>query len=375
MPTRRTSLPKKRWAFLAYIAGDNDLSDSGLTDIEEMTKAGGSGRVHAGVQIDTEGEHDGSIRYEITEPDETGVSHRKVIQRLPESDSGAPETLLRFLRWGFQRYPADHRLVVVWNHGAGFRTTRARLKDIAYDDYGTSLDIPELERTLAKAGVSRQNRVTILGLDACLMNMVEIVHHLRHRVEFVVGSEQTEPFAGWPYDKVLEDMNRGPNARALAIKIVRRYISSYRAEGEEDVTQSAVVTGATDDIVMAMGRLGRALAANDGEWHAKIRSARTEVQSYEDYPDYVDLVDLAGLLRRKISNANIKSLCRSVIETTSTAVIANGRYGRGVSGSNGLSVWFPADRTTYVNFRRKYLALDASARHPGWVELLDTYHA
>lgn len=376
MPPRRKSLSRKSWAFLAYIAGDNNLSDNGLVDIEEMTHAGASPRVHAGVQIDTEGEHDGSIRYEITEPDSTGVAHRTVIERLPESDSGAPDTLVRFLKWGFQRYPADNRLVVVWNHGAGFRTSRrARLKDIAFDDYGSSLDIPELERALRRAGATPQNRVTILGFDACLMNMVEIVHHLRSRVELVVGSEQTEPLDGWPYDKVLADMKRGGAPRQIAAKIVRRYISAYRSEGEEDVTQSAVVASATDNIVMAMGRLGRALAQNDAAWHSRVRAVRTAVQSYEDYPDYVDLVDLVGLLRRKIGDANVKALARAVATAASAAVIANGRYGRGVRGSHGLSVWFPAERTTYVNFRGKYLALDASQRHPGWVELLDAYHA
>ena len=33
---RRTSLPEKPWAMLAYIAGDNNLSDAGLEDIQEM---------------------------------------------------------------------------------------------------------------------------------------------------------------------------------------------------------------------------------------------------------------------------------------------------------------------------------------------------
>ena len=90
----------KNWSLLVYIAGDNNLSDAGLVDIEEMCREGASGSVHVGVQIDTAGEHDGSIRYEVSEPDWTGKSHRIVIERLPESDSGAPATLLSFLKWG-----------------------------------------------------------------------------------------------------------------------------------------------------------------------------------------------------------------------------------------------------------------------------------
>ena len=372
---RRTSLPRKNWAFLAYIAGDNNLSDAGLADIDEMADVGSSPQVHAGVQIDTEGEHDGSVRYEITEPDATGTAHRTTIERLPESDSGAPETLRAFLKWGFDRYPADNRLVVVWNHGAGFRTHRLRVKDIAFDDYGTSLDIPELAGTLRKAGARPSNRIAILGFDACLMNMVEIVHHLRKRVEFVVGSEQTEPNDGWPYDKVLADMRRGGAPAQISRKIVDRYIRSYRSTGEQDVTQSAVRTDATDAVVVALGKLGRRLAQNIGTWGSALRSVRTRVQTYEEYTDYADLVDLAGLVSRKIRDDEVKALTRGVVAASNAAVVANGRYGRGVRRSNGLSVWFPADRPTYINFRAKYQALDCTRRHRGWVEFLDAYHS
>jgi hypothetical protein len=59
--------------------------------------------VHAAVQIDTYGEHDGSIRYEISERDWQGEAHRGVvIQRLKESDSGNPRVLRNFTRLGIR---------------------------------------------------------------------------------------------------------------------------------------------------------------------------------------------------------------------------------------------------------------------------------
>ncbi|HLP13390.1 MAG TPA: hypothetical protein VK177_15740, partial [Flavobacteriales bacterium] len=59
---------KRHWSLLAYIAGDNDLSNEGLSDITEMCAEGSSPTMHVGVQIDTEGDFDGVVRYEITEP-------------------------------------------------------------------------------------------------------------------------------------------------------------------------------------------------------------------------------------------------------------------------------------------------------------------
>ena len=78
---------KKNWGFLVYIAGDNNLSDAGLEDIRELCQVGATPQTHVGVEIDTYGEHTGSIRYEISEKDYSGQAHRIVIDRLAEKDS------------------------------------------------------------------------------------------------------------------------------------------------------------------------------------------------------------------------------------------------------------------------------------------------
>ena len=83
----RRGPPRKPWSLLVYIAGDNNLSDLGLQDIQEMCDVGASSRTHVAVEIDTVGEHTGSIRYEIGEPDWSGYAHRQVIERLPGTAS------------------------------------------------------------------------------------------------------------------------------------------------------------------------------------------------------------------------------------------------------------------------------------------------
>ena len=183
----------RRWTLLVYIAADNDLSEAGLKDITEMCQAGSSSELHVGVEIDTYGEHTGSIRYEITEPDYQGVAHRTVIERLSEKNTGDPAVLESFLKWGLERYPAQNRLLVVGGHGVGFRSP---VRDIAYDDFGTSLNMTEMEGALEGAGINSTNRLQILGFDACLMNMLEIAHHFADQADIVVGSQHTEPGDG-----------------------------------------------------------------------------------------------------------------------------------------------------------------------------------
>jgi len=361
---------KKQWGFLAYIAGDNDLSDAGLEDVRELCEEGASDQVHVGVEIDTYGEYTGSIRYEITELDWTGVGHRTVIERLKDKDTGDPETLRSFLNWGLGRYPADNYIVVVWGHGTGFRSVR---RDIGYDDFGSSLDMPEIEDVLKRSGIGPRNKIAILGFDSCLMNMLEIANHFRNRVEILVGSQQTEPGDGWPYDRVLNAMKKTANATDMSKKIVREYINDYKKRGIFNVTHSAVDIGQTDRAIKALGRLGDLLARNMDTYRNELKRIRMVSQTFE-MADYVDLIHLAELISKRIDKESIRNAAEKVKEATSSCILEPGKLGYAVKDANGLSVWFPAYQTLYYDYRSKYLTLRCNARGSGWVRFLDAYH-
>lgn len=370
-PKKSGKSPKKDWAVLAYIAGDNNLSDAGLEDIEEMCLEGSSERVHVGVEIDTYGEHTGSIRYEISEPDWTGNAHRTVIERLPEKNTGDPETLLEFLKWGFNRYLAGDYLLVVWNHGAGFRSIR---RDIGYDDFGSSLDMPEIENVFRRAGINPGKKISILGFDACLMNMLEIAHHFRDQVKYLVGSQQTEPGDGWPYEEVLGAAKASSSAEALAKRIVEVYIKDYKDRGVWNVTQSAIDVAKTEPAAKALGDLGNELAARLPSLRAKLQDIRMNIQMFQ-MADYVDLIHLAESIASGIPDATVVAAANAAINATRQCVLVSDALGGSVARANGLSVWFPSTQTLHFNYRAKYLELKCSSQYPGWVRFLDSYHA
>ncbi len=371
--TTNNTLPQrvtKKWNLLIYIAGDNNLSDAGIADIEEMCLEGSSADVHVGVEIDTYGEHTGSIRYEITEPDWTGEAHREVIERLSEKDTGDPLTLQDFIEWGYKRYDAENRLLVVWNHGAGFRAPR---RDIAYDDYGSSLNMPEIETALERAGINNNNRLQIMGFDACLMNMLEIAHHFHSQVDFIVGSQQSEPGDGWPYDKVLKQAKTAQNPEELAKGIVSEYINSYKETGVSDVTQSAISTILSKDAITALDELGNNLISHFDTIKNELKSIRMKSQEFS-MADYVDLIHVASLILNNIDVQIIKESAQKVIDTTKLCIVGNSNYGTTVSNANGLSIWFPADQSTYSNNRGIYMSLKCNATDFGWRKFLDLYH-
>jgi hypothetical protein len=375
-PRKSTTKPKrgpktKRWSVLAYIAGDNNLSDAGLEDIVELCQVGASDEVHVAVEIDTYGEHTGSLRYEITEPDWTGQAYRTVIKRLAEKDTGDPDTLRSFLDWCLNRYPAKDRLVVVWNHGAGFRSIR---RDIGYDDFGSSLDMPEIEDALTRAGIGPDNKISILGFDACLMNMIEIAHHFKDQVELLVGSQQTEPGDGWPYDAVLRAAKSGPTRLELAKQIVNLYIKSYKNIGVFDVTQSAIDCSKTEPALKALSDLGDILVKRFAGYRREMRRIRLIGQCFE-MADYVDLIHLADLFSKYIPDSGIKKASKAVIKATSACIVASERLGETVTDAHGVSVWFPGYDELYYNYRSKYMALKFAKQYQGWIHFLDAYHS
>lgn len=369
--SKRQGPKKKRWGLLAYIAGDNNLSNAGLEDIVELCAVGASEGVHVGVEIDTYGEHTGSLRYQITEPDWEGQAHRTVIERLPEKDTGDPETLRSFLSWGFERFPADNHLVVVWNHGAGFRSVR---RDIGYDDFGSSLDMPEIEDAFHRAGIGPKNKIAVLGFDACLMNMVEIAHHFKDQVQFIVGSQQTEPGDGWPYDEVLKLANQGPSTSDLAKKIVKAYIKSYDAKGVFNVTQSAIDCAKTEPVIKALSDLGHLLVERIDGYRREIQLTRLHAQTFE-MADYVDLINLTTLLSKTVPDGGIAGAAKAVAGAARACILSSETLGHSVARSHGLSAWFPAHRRLYTDYRAKYMSLRFAEAYPGWIGFLDAYHS
>jgi hypothetical protein len=247
-------------------------------------------------------------------------------------------------------------------------------RDIAYDDFGSSLDMPEIENALRKAGVGSDNKIAVLGFDACLMNMIEIAHHFSPQVDYLVGSQQTEPGDGWPYDKVLAEVKLVPRKEELARRIVEVYIKSYKALGMFNVTQSAIDCGKTGAVVEALSNLGTLLVECLAVYRKEVRMVRLRSQTFE-MADYVDLIHMADLFAEHLPDTKVKAAGEAVAKAARASILASESLGDTVREANGLSVWFPAYDRLYYNYRAKYLSLKFAKRHGGWIKFLDAYHS
>ena len=395
------------WSVLAYLAGDNNLEDSLLEDLREMERVGSRpGSVEILAQLDRPR---GARRYYITRSTKPTTIGSKVLADFGPTNTGDPRVLKAFVNFGAKRYPAQATLLILSNHGSGFyvpplmlskererprraayaargvqrtvfRTSRERLlmidsnRGLAYDDgSGDCLDNRELTTALADAHRVLGRPVDIVGMDACLMTMLEVAYQVRDHARILVGSEDLEPGAGWPYTSVLGELTSRPTMTApeLATTIVRRYAASYEGSREQ-VTQSAIDLTQLDDLVGAADALARALLAAlpNRAVEASIYGAwRGSVRFFDNL--YVDLHHLATNLSVAVDRTDVRAACadvRRAMDARPGPILAAAHVGRRLSPTRGLSIFFPPFRDRSIFYREL-----AFARQTRWADFLDAY--
>jgi len=423
-----TKAPTKRnWTIMVYLAGDNNLDSAGMVDIKEMKTVGTSDQIAVLVQLDRAGANTQTVRYCLKK----GTSLAKdAVQSLGETNMGDPKVLEDFVTWGATNYPADHYLLVLWNHGAGWddanlyegdvfsgaappvsrkaepvairgatpgartlplaqvragirRTRRAlfsttveaavKQRGIAFDDQAQDfLDNIELKKVMTKIKKGLKRKIDILGMDACLMSMAEVAYQMRDVADYSVGSEETEPGDGWPYDRILKALAAKPamTPEELSKTIVTQYLASYKTN--ENVTQSAVKLSALKPLATAVDGLAKALKGilSDSASRTALINARAQVQEYSrPYDDYCDLIDLCDLIAKGVASPAVKTACPPVKEAAADAIVATGYKGPAVDNSRGISIYFPKRKLSPL-----YKTLDFTKKR-AWDEFLVAYLA
>jgi hypothetical protein len=244
-------------------------------------------------------------------------------------------------------------------------------RGIAYDDQASDfLDNREVKAVLGGIKTKLGRPVDVLGMDACLMSMVEVAYQVRTSAAYIAGSEETEPGAGWPYHTILAGLAANPamTPKDLSALIVTKYLASYRAT--DSVTQSALNQANVARLRTAVEALGKKLQAgmNSSTTRLAILDARRRVQKYAT-PAYVDLVDLCAQLKARPIPATLKTTCDAVTAAVGQFVVKSGYKGSGVARSNGTSIYFPTHGVSPL-----YQTLDFAAKSQ-WAKFLAAYNS
>jgi hypothetical protein len=243
--------------------------------------------------------------------------------------------------------------------------------DISLDENtGHSITTQQLGEVLRQSASIIGHKVDVYGSDACLMAMAEVASEMSDSVSVYVGSQDLEPGPGWPYGDFLTAWTSNPAASPtdVAQALVKTYIASYEggSNGTEDVTFSAYNLDALPKFTDAVKSLGTALGKLSKTEKKKVTQAFTDSQSFT-YADYVDFGDMVGLLQKASVSTLDTGMYSTLSDATKSLVIANGQNNR--PKATGLSIWAPADQSTYTKWADKYGALKFEAATQ-WSETL-----
>jgi hypothetical protein len=211
------------------------------------------------------------------------------------------------------------------------------------------------------------------------MGMVEVAYAVRNVANYVVGSEETEPGDGWPYDTILADVaaNTSLAPKDLASTIVTRYGASYGG----GVTQSAVDLAALDNLAQ---KIDAFTAAANAEW-GTLKTARAATRQYH-YDAFAttwgtDLGDFADKVHAQVSSATMKSAALDIKSAVQSFVIKE-HHSANMSGSSGVAIYFPPSNAQYTNDpehtgyeeANTFMPVDF-VQHHQWDNWLTTYYS
>lgn len=344
----------REWTILVYQGGDNNLSNVLEEDIEEMKKAGPPART--AVIIQNEDTALGTRRLLL------GAGTTTELGRSSGVNAADPSVLADFVSWGYRAFPARHMALIIASHGTGWRPASIRSAIISDDSAAAMMDIHALQTALAYGtkvpGGFRP--LEFLGLDACLMGMLEIAVQLQGQTTYLTFSQANEPAPGWQYQTLFERLSSSVPAnglefgRAAANACKAAYEApplAGRYSGTISVVDMAKIPGLLtrfaawasvirSDLPLNLNGLVGAREALADSSYGLTGSERYLIQAFE-FPDHRDLQDLVANLRTTFPNANIAADNMMHYISISSPVPVNVRFGDRYRRATGLSVAFP----------------------------------
>lgn len=352
----------KDWTVAVFLNADNNLDPFGVEDQEEMARIGSNANLNIVTLIDRE-RGPAQINY---------IEKNNIvkIKDMGELDMGNYNELVKFARFIKENYPAKHYSFSIWNHGSGWKNknVNAIFRGISYDDSSNN-HITNAQLTTATAEIAKVlgQKIDILNMDACLMQMVEVGHAVKDNVRFMVASEELEPGKGAPYDDILAGVRKGMTPEAFANNWVNAFAKSYTggSQGHDESTQSAVDMSKFAAMVDATDGLAKALMS--GKYSADVKAVLASTQKF-DFPENIDMLHFAELLKARMSaNESVKTACDKLLTAGKAAVINSKNTGYSTKNAKGIAIYLPAT----FRVEAKYLTL-SFAKENLWDDMIQT---
>jgi len=383
---------KSKWTVMVFVNGKNNLEDSAIFNLHQMEQVGSSGDLKIVAEIGrmdwvdgddtwtagTRDSYKGKDRTLAKDPsvaastqtwagsrrilvlkntgDQTKIASM-VLGTKKNTDMGSWQNMVDFVKWAKGKFPAEHYLLIIWNHGSGWQsvgklltdnvdgqqtsTPDYNLKGISYDDQSNnSITTVEMGVMMSKLG-----QIDVYGSDACLMADAGVDAEIYKSAGYIVGSEETEPGDGYDYS-FLQDISANPSIAPMDVakSIVQHYQSYYDKNNEGSVTQSAIAASGVPGLARVLDTFAKAaLASTD---MPAIQAAAAAAEKFDNPGDH-DMYDFMSRVAASAKDPNVQASANAAMTYVGNLVFANASTGEHKGGAHGISVYTPTTSETY----------------------------
>ena len=377
------------WTFMTYIS-DSDLEYFAIEDMIEMERVGSTDKVNIVVQIDrwdgydkpdwnddSNGDWETAKRYLITKENKGDhVIGSTAVEDIGEINTGDPDELVEFVQWAQTNYPAEHYALNIWNHGSG-------ATGVAYEQscpdycwyYGNEadkLELSEIDYALNQITNDGENKLDIVGFDACLMSTIEVVEVVAPYSNIMIGSEILEPGDGWDYSflQLIVD-NPATTPEQLGAKIVDTFVAQGQSSDQSYALTMLNMTAAeyAIDSINKLAELKDSTTLISDLEAIRYDSVHVEAG---DSSSAVDLLHLLTSLSQYTSSYDVKVAANQAAANVSAMIMKAEFDGEpsdiDTTGMTGVSILFPNLEDEWAK-RSKGMGEESQ-----WVELMDDYY-
>ncbi len=368
----------KEWTMICYLAGDNFLDWFMKENMKELINAGSSNSVNVIAFLDTT-DNDTKV-FEFNNGDLVRIPTRIVNYSWAESElnTGDPQTLIDYASWAVREYPAKKYFILLGGYGEGWIGLMHDMNNGQGNIDVLSLD--ELEYSLKAITkeinqVNGNEKIDILGLDACYMGMLEIMYQVKDYADYLISSENEEALDGWPYDKIVETIIENPemDCSQFSSCIVDSYLDSVKGSPSKIsnvLTLSVVNLDLIGTVVEEIDALSSLLLTLKRENSRKLIFAERVTNKlhisahiagkYVPYSVLLDLDDFVTNLRVVMAkNKQLSESSRRISRLLSKAIIKERHQslkGENNLGIGGISLYFAGMDTN--NYRNNSFSID-----------------
>jgi hypothetical protein len=425
------------WTVMVFMNAKNSLECFGLQNFAQMAAIGSNHKVNMLVEFGRPKIHQncgnspelwsGVRRYRVTAgmkaTSQASIQQFRVLDG-PKADMGNEANLSEFIGWSMKNYEAKHYMLVIWNHGQGFRLllkdassvrlgtssaitaapTGARAKifggvrSVSFDD-DSGKHLFNSDITKALQGNAKQP-IDVLGFDACLMSMIETAYQMKSVARHMIGSEETEPGSGWNYTTLLQSLeSQDPTFDSIAKDLEATY---QKENADQHATLSALNLDRMDELAKAVSAWAAALSQALVNDSTKLRErdalskSRADCKNYGEWSDEsdpalktsVDLHRLAAFDAANSTDPAVQSAAKQIVTLIESQNLVRSRYVSEFSnddsgyGSWGVAIYFPSTLADFQADSNSLGYVVGNTDHPvlfvdkeQWAALLQAYYA